>query len=156
MNIESIMKYTCDLAINGIDMGSGPFASVIVDENGSIVGEGNNMVTMQNDPTQHAEMVALRNACQKLNTFSLRGYTLFTSCEPCPMCLSAIYWARISNVYYGNNRDDAKEIGFDDSNIYDEISLDIDKRSIKMTQLCRDSAILSFQKWAEKSDKTPY
>jgi tRNA(Arg) A34 adenosine deaminase TadA len=158
MNItnENIMKEACDLASYSVSIGGGPFGAVITDKNLKIVGKGHNMVTINNDPTQHAEIVAIRDACKNLNTFILEDYQLYTSCEPCPMCLSAIYWSRIKTVYYGNNRKDAKNIGFDDDFIYDEIPKNIEDRSIKM-YVCNDVyAKNSFSKWNEKQDKKEY
>lgn len=153
---EEIMKSTGELAYFGIDSGFGPFAAIIVDSSNQIVGMGNNMVTLEKDPTLHAEMVAIRNACNNLNTYSLEGYTLYTSCEPCPMCLSAAYWAHIDKIYYGNSRDDAKDIGFDDRFIYDEVKKSVDERKIPMVQICREVANESFQKWSNKMDKIHY
>jgi len=153
---EQIMKETCDMAFDHIDSGSGPFAAIVVDTSGNIVGRGVNMVTLNNDPTQHAEIVAIRDACSKLNTYSLNDFSIYSSCEPCSMCLSAIYWARIGKVYYGNDSKDAKEIGFDDSYIYDELGSDIDERNVYMKQICKNYANLAFQKWDQKSDKKKY
>jgi tRNA(Arg) A34 adenosine deaminase TadA len=150
------MSRACDLASHSIDKAGGPFGCVITDKDGNEIATGHNMVTLTNDPTAHAEVVTIREACKKLNTFDLSGYKLFTSCEPCPMCLSAIYWSRIKVVYYGNNRKDAKNIGFDDDFIYDEIPKNIEDRSIKM-HICNDIyAKGSFNKWSEKQDKQEY
>jgi len=154
--LKKIMKKTCDLASKGIDLGSGPFAAIITDVKGNIKAEGNNMVTKNNDPTQHAEIVAIRNACSALKTYNLQGYTLFSSCEPCPMCLCAIYWSRINVVYYGNNREDAKKIGFDDSFFYDEISKDNKDRSIQMKQISNKHTIEHFDKWEHTKKKRKY
>ncbi len=133
----------------------GPFGAVIVkDEN--IIGTGGNMVTSTNDPTAHAEIVAIRNACKNLGSFSLNGAEIYTSCEPCPMCLSAIYWARISKIYYANSRIDAAKIGFDDSYIYDQISLSPEQRDIKLEKIDLKYAIEIFNKWKSKSDKMHY
>ena len=153
---EELMKSTCEMAYYGIDSGFGPFAAIIVDSSNQIVGMGNNMVTLEKDPTLHAEIVAIRNACNNLNTYSLKGYTLYTSCEPCPMCLSAAYWGHIDKIYYGNSRDDAKDIGFDDRFIYDEVKKDVDERKIPMIQISRDVANESFKKWSNKMDKIHY
>jgi tRNA(Arg) A34 adenosine deaminase TadA len=153
---EAMMKEACDLASHSVKIGGGPFGCVITDKDLNIVGKGHNMVTINNDPTLHAEIVAIRDACSNLNTYILEDYQLYTSCEPCPMCLSAIYWSRIKVIYYGNNREDAKNIGFDDDYIYDEIPKNIDDRSIKM-YMCNDSyAKDSFKKWSEKQDKKEY
>lgn len=153
---NSIMKYTCDLASLGIDSGHGPFACVILDDKGEMIGKGNNMVALQNDPTQHAEIVAIRNACHNTDSFSLQGSTLYTSCEPCPMCLSAIYWAHIDKVYYGNNRIDACQIGFDDRFIYEELGLSPESRAIPCKQIEANYAKSHFTKWQEKTNKKKY
>ena len=153
--LEELMKKTCNLASKGIDLGSGPFAAIITNGRGTIKAEGN-MVTKNNDPTQHAEIVAIRNACSALKTFNLEGYTLFSSCEPCPMCLCAIYWSRIKVVYYGNDREDAKKIGFDDSFFYDEISKDIGSRSLQMKQISNKHTIKHFDKWEHNKKKRKY
>jgi tRNA(Arg) A34 adenosine deaminase TadA len=155
-NLNQYMKIACDLAEYSVENCGGPFGAVIVDISGNIVGKGHNRVTMDNDPTQHAEIVAIRNACHNLNTFSLSGYTIYTSCEPCPMCLSAIYWARIENIYFGNTRYDAKEIGFDDEFIYNEIKTDVTSRIIPMQQICQDYAKKSFDLWKNNEKKTKY
>jgi len=151
------MKQACELANKSIERGGGPFGCVIVNTSTQeTVGKGHNMVTIHNDPTLHAEMVAIKDACHTLQTFDLSGCTLYTSCEPCPMCLSAIYWAKITTVYYGNTKHDAANIGFDDQFIYEEFGKPIEERKIKMTQICQETAINSFQKWANKDDKIPY
>ena len=133
----------------------GPFGAVIVRGN-KVVGRGFNRVTSSNDPTAHAEIVAIRDACRRLKTFELNGCDLYTSCEPCPMCLSAIYWARLRKVFYGNTRKDAARIAFDDDLIYREVSLPIRKRSLVMKQLLREEAIAAFKEWESKADKIPY
>ncbi len=133
----------------------GPFGAVIIRDN-KIIGSGGNRVTSTNDPTAHAEIVAIRDACQKINSFSLEGAEIYTSCEPCPMCLSAIYWARISKIYYANARKDAESIGFDDSYIYEQISLPFDLRDIPIEQISSQKAIEVFMKWKLKTDKTQY
>jgi guanine deaminase len=133
----------------------GPFGAVVV-RKGKIVGRGWNQVTSTNDPTAHAEMVAIRDACQRLKTFQLDDCELYTSCEPCPMCLSAIYWARFKKVYYGNTRKDAQRIDFDDDLIYREVATPIAKRKIPMQQLLRPEAIKAFQTWADKLDRVRY
>lgn len=153
-NIE-FMREAIRLSIENISDKGGPFGAVIV-KDGEIIAKGTNRVTSSNDPTAHAEIVAIREASKNLNNFNLSGCTIYTSCEPCPMCLSAIYWARIDRVFYGNTKIDAKKIGFDDSFIYDEIKLSIEKRSIETTQLLRDEAIKGFKKWEEIEDKTDY
>lgn len=153
---EKFMKMACEIASENVMNGGGPFGCVIIDSCNNIVSKGKNMVTVLNDPTAHAEVVAIRNACTTLNTFNLKHYTLYTSCEPCPMCLSAIYWSRIDNIYYGNSRTDAKNIGFDDEFIYNELSKNIDDRKVKMKRCCETDAILSFQLWSNKKDKIKY
>lgn len=133
----------------------GPFGAVIV-KNNEVIATGWNNVTSSNDPTAHAEVTAIRNACKKLNTFDLSGCELYTSCEPCPMCLSAIYWARIDKIYYANTRKDAADINFDDDFIYNEIPLPNNKRKIPMEQIGRKEAIKVFEMWSNKIDKTEY
>ncbi len=133
----------------------GPFGCVIVKDN-KIVGRGNNRVTSTNDPTAHAEVVAIRDACKNLGTFQLDDCEVYTSCEPCPMCLGAIYWARPKVVYYANTRSDAADIGFDDSMIYEEMKCDIDKRKIPVISLGREYALNIFKEWQSKADKVEY
>lgn len=133
----------------------GPFGAVVV-RNGKIVGRGWNQVTSTNDPTAHAEMVAIRDACKRLKTFQLDDCELYTSCEPCPMCLSAIYWARFKQVYFGNTRKDAAHIDFDDDLIYREVATPISKRKIPMKQLLRREALAAFKAWAAKTDRVHY
>lgn len=153
---ERFMQEAIKLSEEGINNNDGgPFGCVIV-RGDEIVGRGNNKVTSSNDPTAHAEVVAIRDACKNLSTFQLSDCEIYTSCEPCPMCLGAIYWARPKVVYYANNRHDAKKIGFDDSFIYDEISADINDRKIPLIQINRDEAIKVFEAWEIKADKTEY
>lgn len=133
----------------------GPFGAVIV-KDGEIIGEGHNQVTTTNDPTAHAEVVAIRQACANLNSFQLDGCELYTSCEPCPMCLGAIYWARIDRMFYGNSQADAAAIGFDDQFIYEEIGREIGDRRLPIAQFMRDEANAAFQEWAEKGDRVNY
>jgi guanine deaminase len=133
----------------------GPFGAVVV-RRGKIVGRGWNQVTSTNDPTAHAEMVAIRDACRRLKTFILEDCVLYTSCEPCPMCLSAIYWARLKTVYYGNTRKDAQQIEFDDDLIYEEVATPISRRKIPMKQLLRLEALAAFKEWGNKADKVRY
>lgn len=133
----------------------GPFGAVIVKGN-RIIARGCNQVTSANDPTAHAEVVALRRACRALKTFHLEGCDLYASCEPCPMCLAAIYWARIRNVFYGNTRKDAARIGFDDDEIYREIALPVARRKLRMKQLLHKEALAAFVEWASKPDKLAY
>ena len=149
------MMKAIELSIKSAKSKGGPFGSVIVKDN-KIIAEGSNKVTMNNDPTAHGEIVAIRDACQKLNTFNLSGCDLYSSCEPCPMCLSAIYWSRIENVFYANTRIDAKSIDFDDSFIYSEINTDLENRKIKMQQMHRDEALEAFKIWKNKEDKIKY
>ena len=152
---KNFMLRAIELSMISLKKNGGPFGWVIV-KNNEIISEGFNEVTNKNDPTAHAEIVAIRNACNKLNTFNLKGTQMFTSCEPCPMCLSAIYWSHIDKIYYGNNRNDAAKIGFDDSYIYDELSLDLNKRKIPLEQINEKEAIKAFEQWEAKTDKTVY
>ena len=154
-NDESFMKLACNIANDNVENGGGPFGCVITKDD-IIIGIGSNMVTKENDPTMHAEIVAILNACKEINHFNLDGCILYSSCEPCPMCLSAIYWARIKKVYYGNTRKDAKNIGFDDDYIYEELSKNIKERNIHFNQICEDEAYQSFQSWKDKKDKIKY
>lgn len=150
------MREAIKLADEGMRGGrGGPFGCVIV-RKGEIVARGNNRVTSTNDPTAHAEVTAIREACSALKTFQLDDCELYTSCEPCPMCLAAIYWARIPHVFYGNARGDAAAIGFDDDFIYQQIPLPPDQRTIAMKPLLRDESLVSFQEWAKKTDKVRY
>jgi len=150
------MQRAIDLAEKGIDSNSGgPFGAVIV-KNNEIIAEGFNKVTSTNDPTAHAEIVAIKEACNKLESFQLDDCVIYTSCEPCPMCLGAIYWARPKKVFYACNREDAAMIDFDDQFIYDEIEKKIENRQIEFTNLMRNDAIKVFKKWMDKTDKTEY
>ena len=149
------MKKAIKLSIKSVNSGTGPFGAVIVKDN-KIISEGFNTVTLTNDPTSHAEIVAIRNACKVLNNFSLEGYDLYTTCEPCPMCLSAIYWARINKIYYANTRSDAQKIDFSDSMIYEELNKTIKDRKISMHQMMREEAIKAFELWDKKTDKVKY
>ena len=133
----------------------GPFGAVVVKE-GRIVSEGHNRVTSANDPTAHAEVVAIREACAELNTFTLAGCEIYTSCEPCPMCLSAIYWARLDKIYYANTHADAARIGFDDAFIYKEFKMSQAERSLPLEQLLPEEGIAAFEEWENKADKTMY
>jgi guanine deaminase len=133
----------------------GPFGAVIV-KDGQIVGEGSNQVTSTNDPTAHAEVVAIREACKALESFSLEGCEIYASCEPCPMCLASIYWARLDRAYFANNREDAARIGFDDSFLYDEVAKPIKDRSLPLIHLPSEEAGSIFQEWRDKEDKIPY
>ena len=149
------MKRAIELSIESVNKGGGPFGCVIVKDK-KIVSEGSNKVTSSKDPTAHGEIVAIREACKKINNFSLSGFELYSSCEPCPMCLSAIYWARIDKVYFANTRQDAQKIDFDDSLIYSEFQKNIDKRKIPMAQMMRSEALKAFELWDKKTDKVKY
>ena len=149
------MMRAIELSIESAKSKGGPFGCVIV-KNNKIIAEGSNKVTMNNDPTAHGEIVAIRAACQKLNTFNLSECDLYSSCEPCPMCLSAIYWSLIENIFYANTRIEAKNIDFDDSFIYSEINKNLENRKIKMHQIHRDEALEAFKIWENKEDKIKY
>ena len=136
--------------------GGGPFGAVIATKEGEIIATGVNRVTSSCDPTAHAEVSAIRAAAAKLGTFNLSGYEIYTSCEPCPMCLGAIYWARLDKMYYGNNKTDAKNIGFDDSFIYDELALKPADRKLPSEVLLHNEAITAFEAWMSKEDKVEY
>ena len=155
MNSDFFMQKAIELSIKNINNNGGPFGCVIV-KNNKIISEGVNGVTQNNDPTAHAEIVAIRNACTKLNTFDLSGCELYTSCEPCPMCLSAIYWSHIDKIYYGNSRLDASKIGFDDDFIYNELNKDLSSRKIQMKQISQKEAKKAFLDWDKKIDKVEY
>ena len=152
---NKFMLRAIELSIKSAETIGGPFGCVVVKEN-KIISEGSNKVTSTNDPTAHAEIVAIREACLKLNTFNLVGCELYSTCEPCPMCLSAIYWSHIDKIFYANTRDDAKNIDFDDSFIYSEINKKIGDRKIQMIQMHRDEALKAFKIWDEKIDKIKY
>ena len=150
------MREAIKLADEGMHGGrGGPFGCVVV-KAGEIVGRGNNRVTSTNDPTAHAEITAIRDACQRLNTFQLADCELYTNCEPCPMCLAAIYWARIPVIYFANTRCDAAAIGFDDDYIYREVPLPPEKRAIPLKPLLRHEALASFEAWRTKTDRVQY
>lgn len=149
------MEMAINLAEENIDTGGGPFGAVIV-KDGEVIATGANRVVPNSDPTAHAEVMAIRNACAKLGTFQLTGCTVYSSCEPCPMCLSALYWAGVSRICYGNTKDDAKAINFDDSFIYDQLELKYDERSIKCEHFMRSDALRAFRKWEAKEDKIEY
>jgi len=153
---KEFMTAAIEMAIEGVRSGQGgPFGAVVVKE-GVIVGKGNNRVTSANDPTAHAEVVAIRDACKNLGDFQLEGCEIYTSCEPCPMCLGAIYWARPSKLYYGCNKHDAANINFDDDFIYKEISIDNEKRKIPFIPFMREEALASFKAWSDKDDRVAY
>jgi len=150
------MARAIQLSIDNVRSGrGGPFGAVVV-QDGKIVAEGVNQVTARNDPTAHAEVLAIRQACEKLGQFELKDCELYTSCEPCPMCLGAIYWARLARVYFANSAADASKIGFDDSAIYDELAQPHAHRGIPMVQIMREQALAAFRAWEEKPDKLPY
>lgn len=155
MNKEELMRKAIELSIENVANGGGPFGAVIA-KDGVIIATGANRVTPQCDPTAHAEISAIRMASARLRTFNLSGCEIYTSCEPCPMCLGAIYWARLDKVYYANTKTDAKDIGFDDSFIYDEIELPADQRHLPSESLLREEALEAFRQWTEKTDKTTY
>ena len=152
---NEFMKRAIELSVESVNNGGGPFGCVVV-KGDKIIAEGSNKVTSNNDPTAHGEIVAIREACKKLNNFSLNQCELYSTCEPCPMCLSAIYWARIKKIYYGNTREDARKIDFDDSLIYTELQKNIDKRKIPMVQIMRNEALKAFELWDKKKDKIKY
>lgn len=150
------MARAIELAIENVRSGrGGPFAAVVV-KDGKIIAEAANCVTSTNDPTAHAEVVAIRQACKKLGTFELKDCTIYTTCEPCPMCVGAIYWARPARVYFGGTAADAAKAGFDDSFIYDEIARPHESRKIPMISMMRKEALAAFRAWEEKSDKIAY
>lgn len=153
---KQYMKRAIELSRSNMESGKGgPFGAVVV-MNGKVIGEGWNKVTSANDPTAHAEVEAIRAACKNLNTFDLSGAEIYTSCEPCPMCLSAIYWARISKIFFANTKKDAAKIQFDDDFIYQEIPKPRSARKIPMEQLMHDEALKVFESWEEKADKIHY
>ena len=152
---NKFMQRAIELSIESVNSGGGPFGSVIVKDN-KIISEGMNRVTVNNDPTAHGEIVAIREATKGLNNFNLKGCELYSSTEPCPMCLSAIYWARIDKVYYANTRNDAQKINFDDSLIYSELIKKIDQRKIPMIQVMREEGLKAFELWNKKTDKVKY
>ncbi|MET0753272.1 MAG: nucleoside deaminase [Pyrinomonadaceae bacterium] len=153
---EIFMSRAISLAQNGMDSNAGgPFGAIVV-RDGEIIGEGSNRVTSTNDPTAHAEITAIREACRKLGSFQLENCTIYTSCEPCPMCLGAIYWARPERVVFACTREDAAKIGFDDQFIYEEIEKKIDEREMKIVNFMREEALKVFENWERKADKTEY
>jgi guanine deaminase len=153
---QEFMREAIRLSIENVKLGKGgPFAAVVV-KDGKIISHGTNLVTTANDPTAHAEVVAIREACKALGTFQLDTCEIYTSCEPCPMCLGAIYWARPAKVFYGNTKQDAADIDFDDSFIYAELPKPIGERQIPMVQLLHDEAIKAFEEWKRKEDKIRY
>jgi len=154
-NCEQYMREAIDLSVKNIDNDGGPFGAVIV-KDGKVIAKGVNRVTSNIDPTAHAEINAIREASKVLGTFDLSGCEIFSSCEPCPMCLGAIYWARLDKLYFANTKQDAKDIEFDDSFIYEELDLPIEKRKIPTTQMLREEALAAFNKWKNKEGKIEY
>ena len=153
---KAFMHEAIALAIKGMQQNEGgPFGAVVV-KDGKIIGKGNNKVISTNDPTAHAEVVAIKDACKNLNTFQLDGCVIYTSCEPCPMCLGAIYWARLDKMFYACTKKDAAAIGFDDAFIYEELPLALSERKIKGIPLSREEGLSAFEMWRLKADKTPY
>ncbi|MDD4086123.1 MAG: nucleoside deaminase [Bacteroidales bacterium] len=156
MNRDKFMQMAIDLAASNLLTGKGgPFGAVIV-KNGEVVGKGSNEVTSTNDPTAHAEVVAIRDACKNLNSYQLEDCEVYASCEPCPMCLGAIYWSRVKKLYFAATREDAANAGFDDSYIYNQVPLKPEKRDIGSVQLMRPQAVKVFEKWIESEQKIPY
>jgi guanine deaminase len=150
------MARAIQLAIEGVQSGrGGPFGAVIV-RDGKIIAEGSNAVTSTNDPTAHAEVLAIRRACEKLGVFELKDCELYTSCEPCPMCLGAIYWARLARIYFASTAEDAAKAGFDDSFIYDELKQTSSDRRIPTIQIMRDESLAGFRAWLDRPNKIPY
>ena len=152
---KKFMREAIRLANESVERGGGPFGAVIV-KDGEIIAGSSNSVTIDNDPTAHAEVNTIRKACFKLRTFDLSGCSIYTSCEPCPMCFGAIYWAHLDKIYMGNDRKDAAKIGFDDDFIYQEIALSPEQREKPSEILLRDEALEAFRMWEEKEDKTEY
>jgi len=150
------MRQAIKLATDNVESGrGGPFGAVVV-KDGRVVATGSNQVTATNDPTAHAEVTAIRNACAALGTFQLDGCEVYTSCEPCPMCLAALYWSRCAAIYYGNDAADAAKAGFDDSFLYDEVKKPLDQRTIPITEMCSDEAWESFAAWLKSPFKVEY
>ena len=155
MTKEELMRRAFALSENSVKCGGGPFGAVIA-KDGEIIAEATNTVTIDNDPTAHAEVNCIRKAARQLNTYNLEGCEIYTSCEPCPMCLGSIYWAHLDRIYYGNNREDAAKIGFDDNFIYIEIAVHPHERMRPMKPMLPEEAIRAFELWEEKTDKTEY
>ena len=156
MQKEELMRRAIAVSENSVRNGGGPFGAVIASKDGEIIAEASNSVTIDHDPTAHAEVNCIRKATAKLGTFDLAGYDIYTSCEPCPMCLGAIYWAHLDKIYYANDRKDAAAIGFDDDFIYQELELKNEDRHKKMELLLPEEAKKAFEMWAESPDKTEY
>lgn len=155
MTKQELMQRAIDLAVENVRNGGGPFGAVIA-RGGEIVAEGVNRVTSQHDPTAHAEVQAIRKACSELNTFDLTGLDIYASCEPCPMCLGAIYWAHLDHLYFAGTKDDAARIGFDDAFIYKELPLPIHERKLPTEAMMNAEARAPFVAWQEKDDKVEY
>lgn len=156
LDSRALMLHAVRLSAEKMRAGlGGPFGAIIA-KDGEVIAQGSNQVTSRNDPTAHAEVEAIREACRKLGTFSLEGCEIYTSCEPCPMCLAAIYWARLDRIYFANTRDDAAAIGFDDAAIYDEIPKEVGERSIPTRRIELDEATQIFQEWRDMPDKIMY
>lgn len=155
MTKDELMLKAIELSIDNVKNGGGPFGAVIA-RDGEIIATGVNRVTANNDPTAHAEVSAIRNAAEALGTFDLSSCEIYSSCEPCPMCLGAIYWARLKKLYFANNKTDAKNIGFDDSFIYDELALPLGRRKLSSEEMMRNEAIRAFEMWEQKTDKIEY
>lgn len=150
------MQKAIALSLENVRAGvGGPFAALVV-RNGEVLATGSNLVTRANDPTAHAELVAIRAACTKIGNFQLSDCDLYTTCEPCPMCMGAIYWARVARVYYANTRDDAAKIGFDDSFIYEQLQLPLEARKIPMIPLMHEQALEAFRAWEQSQNKIKY
>ncbi len=150
------MKEAIRLSIENVEQGiGGPFGAVVV-KNGKIIARGTNQVTASHDPTAHAEVVAIRKACESLNSFQLEGCEIYCSCEPCPMCLGAIYWARPDKLFYGSSKEDAAQINFDDQFIYEELKRPINERKLFTKQMLREEALVAFRKWAESGNRIEY
>lgn len=156
MQKEELMRRAIAVSENSVRNGGGPFGAVIASNDGEIIAEASNSVTIDHDPTAHAEVNCIRKATAKLGTFDLAGYDIYTSCEPCPMCLGAIYWAHLDKIYYANDRKDAAAIGFDDDFIYQELELKNEDRHKKMELLLPEEAKKAFEMWAQSTDKTEY
>ena len=152
---KNFMRQAIRLANESVERGGGPFGAVIV-KDGEVIAGSSNSVTIDNDPTAHAEVNTIREACRKLRSFDLSGCTIYTSCEPCPMCLGAIYWARIGKIFYGNTRKDARDIQFADDFIYEELDRPLSERTVPIVPLLRAEALHTFRLWTEKTDKTEY
>lgn len=152
---KQFMREAIRLANESVERGGGPFGAVIV-KDGKVVAGSANSVTIDNDPTAHAEVNTIREACRRLGTFDLSDCTIYTSCEPCPMCLGAIYWARIGRIFYGNNRKDARDIQFADDFIYEELDRPMEERTVPILPLLREEALETFRRWTLKEDKTEY